>query len=213
MNLDQLSRGSESRELGISPFYVSFSDLVVLLLVFFVMLVGMSEINTGSFETLKAGFTGSDKGTLVELAKKLHRTYSNRKGLVISMAKDGVRLDLDSAALFSTGSSVLKQESLRGLQPIFTEIKATSYQIDVEGHSDDVPYFRSEAGEIHTNWSLSGRRASAVVNYLIGQGFADRRLRIVGYASTKPKFNTGKLSGASLRRARARNRRVSILIR
>ena len=53
---------------SLSPFYVSFSDLMVLLCVFFVMLLGMSKIDTGTFEKLKAGFSGTDKGTLMELA-------------------------------------------------------------------------------------------------------------------------------------------------
>ena len=55
----------------ITSFYISFSDLMVLLGVFFVMLLSMSRIDTGSFEKIKSGFSGSTKGTLVELAQSL----------------------------------------------------------------------------------------------------------------------------------------------
>jgi chemotaxis protein MotB len=89
--------------------------------------------------------------------------------------------------------------------------------LDVEGHTDDVPLFKREKGrdpeEVETNWTLSGRRASSVVNWLIEFGFSESRLRIVGYASTRPKVDVSQLEGERLERARSENRRVSILIR
>ena len=67
--------------------------------------------------------------------------------------------------------------------------------------------------EIETNWTLSGRRASSVVNWLVAFGFGESRLRIVGYGATRPKIDIGSLSGLRLEGARAENRRVSLLIR
>ena len=69
MKLHELHSGGE--ENSTTAFYIGLSDLMVLLLVFFLMLVSMSKIDKGSFEKIRVGFTGSTKGTLVELAGHL----------------------------------------------------------------------------------------------------------------------------------------------
>lgn len=212
MNLAELNKQNDTGE-KLNPFYISFSDLMVLLCVFFVMILGMSKIEIGTFEKLKAGFTGDDSGTLVELARKLKTIASDQKGVTIELADDGVRLDFESAALFDTGKSFLKKGSLSPLEPMLKEILRTPYHLDIEGHSDDRAFFRREGDEVLTNWSLSGRRASSVVNYLIDFGFTQKRLRIIGYAATMPKAKIKGKIGDSLENARALNRRVSILVR
>lgn len=212
MRLSQLQETAQIEE-KLNPFYISFSDLMVLLAVFFVMILGMSKIEIGSFEKLKAGFTGDDSGTLIELSRKLQTIAQDRKDITIEMADDGVRLDFESAALFETGKSYLKPGSLSPITPVLKEILETRYKLDIEGHSDDQSFYRVEDKEILTNWSLSGRRASSVVNYLIDFGFDEERLRIIGYAATRPKEKVNGIFGDQLNRARALNRRVSILVR
>lgn len=196
-----------------NTFYISLSDLMVLLCVFFAVILGMSKIDMGSFERVRTGITGSTKGTLVELAQHLQTVSKNFKGVEVSMSDDGVRLDLESAALFDTGSAVLMPNALDRFAPLFREILGTSYSLDVEGHSDDRPLYQMNGQEMETNWSLSGRRASSVVHHLINYGFRENRLRIVGYASNRPKVVIKDKFGSNLERARAQNRRVSILVK
>ncbi len=208
------SRGKES---PVNAFYLSLSDLMTLLCVFFAVLVGMSRIDVGSFERMKTSVTGVSKGTLVELAKDLEKIAVGQKGVSVRLAEDGVHLDFESAALFDTGSAILRVGSLDPMVPSLKRILSTKYSLDVEGHTDDVPLFRKDkvkdGEEIETNWTLSGRRASSVVNWLINFGFSETRLRIVGYASTRPKVNISEMTGVRLEEARSENRRVSILIR
>jgi chemotaxis protein MotB len=208
------SRGKES---PVNAFYLSLSDLMTLLCVFFAVLVGMSRIDVGSFERMKTSVTGVSKGTLVELAKDLEKIAAGQKGVSVRLAEDGVHLDFESAALFDTGSAILRVSGLEPMVPSLKRILSTKYSLDVEGHTDDVPLFRKDkvkdGEEIETNWTLSGRRASSVVNWLIGFGFSEARLRIVGYASTRPKVDISEMSGVRLEDARSENRRVSILIR
>lgn len=200
-----------------NAFYLSLSDLMTLLCVFFAVLVGMSRIDVGSFERMKTSVTGISKGTLVELARDLERVAAGQKGVSVRLGEDGVHLDFESAALFDTASATLKTGSLSPMVPMLKKILATRYSIDVEGHTDDVPLYRKDhvktGEEIETNWTLSGRRASSVVNWLISFGFSESRLRIVGYAATRPKVDVGERTGQALENARAENRRVSILIR
>jgi chemotaxis protein MotB len=208
---------SLGKESPVNAFYLSLSDLMTLLCVFFAVLVGMSRIDVGSFEKMKTSVTGVSKGTLVELAKDLERIAAGQRGVSVRLADDGVHLDFESAALFDTGSATLRSGSLEPMVPSLKRILSTKYSLDVEGHTDDVPLFRKDrektGEEIETNWTLSGRRASSVVNWLIGFGFSESRLRIVGYAATRPKVDISQLNGLRLDEARSENRRVSILIR
>jgi chemotaxis protein MotB len=214
MNLDALA--AEQDDGGIDAFYISFGDLMVILCVFLVMLLTMSKIDIGSFEKVKSVMTGRTDNTLVELSGTLKEIIEGTPGIpgaTVHLAKDGVRVDLDTAVLFAPGSAVIKDDTLDSLRPLMREIMKTEYLIDIEGHTDDVPYYRIEDGEVDTNWSLSGKRASSVILYLRSLGFASDRLRAVGYAHTRPVVPTQGISGDALENARARNRRVSLLIR
>ncbi|MCX6123867.1 MAG: OmpA family protein [Proteobacteria bacterium] len=205
--------GAGNKESPVNAFYLSLSDLMTLLCVFFAVLVGMSRIDVGQFEQVKTAVSGSTKGTLVELASDLTKIATNQKGVSVELASDGVRLDFESAAFFDTGSAVIRPNAMTSLEPILKRILATKYTLDVEGHTDDVPLFNKAGAEIETNWTLSGRRAGSVVTYLAGFGFSELRLRIVGYAANKPRIDVRNKIGAELDGARSANRRVSILVR
>jgi peptidoglycan-associated lipoprotein len=53
------------------------------------------------------------------------------------------------------------------------------YQIIIEGHAD-------EQGTREYNIALSGRRANAVVEYLISQGISPNRMRPIPYGKERP---------------------------
>jgi len=128
-----------------------------------------------------------------------------------------VRLDLDTGALFDTASARLKPNALDPLLPLLEIVSNSKYTIDVEGHTDDQSLYRfySIDGErtLETNWSLSGRRASSVIHHLLEIGFEHHRVRLVGYASTRPLQETKGKKGEDLLNARSENRRVSLLIK
>ncbi len=214
MRLDELT--SETDDGGIDAFYISFGDLMVILCVFFVMLLTMSKIETGSFEKIKSVMTGKTENTLVELSdsiKEIVEGIPGVPGVVVQMDKDGVRVDLDTGILFDQGQATIKSGAVEKIKPILTEILKTSYKVDIEGHTDDVPYYRIVKGETITNWTLSGKRASSMILQLTFLGFKSERLRAVGYASTRPVIEVTGKEGEALDKARARNRRVSLLIR
>ena len=160
--------------------------------------------------------TGSTDNTLVELTTSLKKIIEEAPGIPgasVQLAEDGVRVDLDTSVLFEVGKAVINDKALKNIEPILKEVLKTKYLIDIEGHTDDVPYYRYEEGEIETNWSLSGKRASSVILHLRELGFSARRLRAVGYAHTRAVVDTRGKTGAELENARSRNRRVSLLIR
>ena len=143
MKLDQLTVDND--EEGLDVFYISFGDLMVILCVFFVMLLTMSKIDIGSFEKVKSVMTGSTENTLVELAGSLKEIIEGTPGIpgaTVELAKDGVRVEPDTGVLFSPGSAIIKKEALKTFDPLLVKIAKTDYLVDIEGHSDDVNFYR-----------------------------------------------------------------------
>jgi chemotaxis protein MotB len=217
MKLDEfIDEEQTSDRHGVNPFYLSFSDLMMLLSVFFVLIISVSKVETGLFEQIKIGFSGETKGTLVELAEELRVMIEEDPGIPnvkIEYTKEGVRLDLKTAALFSTGSHVLMTDALAPMDILIEKIKKTDYFIDIEGHSDDRYFYKKNEETIETNWSLSGMRAASVLHYILRFNLKESRLRLVGYSSNRPKISVENKTGKKLEQARAENRRVSLLIR
>lgn len=214
MKLEELL--SQNEDEGLDAFYISFGDLMVILCVFFVMLLTMSNIEVGAFEKIRSVMTGKTNDTLLELSESLTEIVHGTPGVPganVQLDNDGVRVDLDTGILFDQGKAIIRKEALAPINTILLEILKTEYHVDVEGHTDDVAYFRIIDGETVTNWSLSGKRASSMIVHLKKLGFSSNRLRAVGYADTRPVVDPKGKTGTDLAEARARNRRVSLLIR
>jgi chemotaxis protein MotB len=201
---------------GLDSFYISFGDLMVILCVFLVMLLSMSSIEVGSFEKVRQVMTGKTENTLIALNEGLNGIIKGNPGVPgasVQLDDDGVRVNLDASVFFARGDATIDPDALKSVDIVLEEILDTDYQIDIEGHTDDVAYYRIIDGEIVTNWTLSGKRASNMALHMRLMGFAPERMRIIGYAATKPVVNTKGKHGEELEKARSRNRRVSLLIR
>ena len=106
--------------------------------------------------------------------------------------------DLARAIYFKTGSDSFTDEAqirLEGIDKILTEF--TTSKFIVEGHTDST-------GSDKINQELSQKRADAVMNYLIENGFPAENIRAIGYGSSKPIGDNNTSKG------RQANRRVEI---
>ena len=101
---------------------------------------------------------------------------------------------------FATGTANLSASAREGLAR-FAGIVASypGLRFNVEGHTD-------ATGSLATNNELSLRRASAVREYLIGQGIAPERIDVAGLGPSRP------IEDNSTDQGRARNRRVEIVL-
>ena len=101
---------------------------------------------------------------------------------------------------FATGTANLNASAREGLAR-FAGIVASypGLRFNVEGHTDTT-------GSLATNNELSLRRASAVREYLIGQGIAPERIDVAGLGPSRP------IEDNSTDQGRARNRRVEIVL-
>ncbi|MGD9995167.1 MAG: OmpA family protein, partial [Salinivirgaceae bacterium] len=101
---------------------------------------------------------------------------------------------------FETGKSVLLPESYLELDKVVEFLMlGTVSEIEISGHTDS-------EGSDATNEKLSQSRAQAVVDYLVGKGVSNEKLRAVGYGESKPIDTNLTADG------RSKNRRVEFLV-
>jgi chemotaxis protein MotB len=218
----------------IDPFawMVTFSDLIMLLLTFFVMMLTMKSMDRKdtqemfrTFVTEKRVGQGmvdegndlglADVGSLVQvrhvtssamLEKALGRKAMNfRESFQTYEDERGVAASLDTAHLFDPGTAVLRPDAYKTLDLAVELLKKTDNSALILGHTDNTPIHSTEYA---SNWELSAFRAIAVMDYLDQKGGIDRRrLAAGGYGDTRPLVpNTSPDN-------QAKNRRVEIVLR
>ncbi len=146
-----------------------------------------------SFQALKKRIDALVKDA--HLSDKVSTTVAER-GLKVRLLTDRL--------LFSSGSAVINPGAYGTLDKIGAIIAGErKHPVEVEGHTDNRPIHTSQ---YPSNWQLSGGRAAAVVQRLIGAGVVARRTSLAGYAAEHPVGSNESSAG------RARNRRVEIIL-
>jgi chemotaxis protein MotB len=112
---------------------------------------------------------------------------------------------VSSSLLFASGDDRLNSAAEEAIAEVASDIRDLEVEVRVEGHSDDEPV--PEGARWRSNWELSGARAMAVVDELIGPGaIAPQRLSGAGYGEYRPIADNTNDNG------RQKNRRVEIVI-
>ncbi len=131
------------------------------------------------------------KQSLAEQLAGDNRTITEgARGLIVSLPD--ILFDFDKATLRPEVESTLEQVAA-------VLIQYPTLQIQVEGHTDTV-------GPEAYNLDLSERRATAVSEFLIGQGIARNQISHEGFGETRPVADNETEDG------RQRNRRVDLVI-
>ena len=198
---------------------ISYADMVTLVLCFFIIIVAMSEINPVKFGQVAQSIAGAmgeiDEAeiqiSLPELHQKITKVVAD-KGLEdkvdVKMTNRGVALNLRGGVLFKLGKATLRQTAKPILSEIAEEIKKIPYNIAIEGHTDNIPI---SSPIFPSNWELSASRASSVVKFFIDKGVPAERLRVVGYADTRPEVPHNAEDGSPILENQVKNRRVVVL--
>jgi chemotaxis protein MotB len=157
------------------------------------------EAKTGELEQLK--------GTADKLQAQMKEEIA--KGDVrLSESGGKLRVDLVDKILFESGEA---QISRRG-EGVLARVGAVLAQIDdkqiqVSGHTDNLPLGEKLTATFPTNWELSAARAVTVVRFLAEKaGVPPQRMVASGYGEWSPIATNKSGSG------RARNRRIEILL-
>ncbi len=211
-----------------APFWMTtFSDMVTLLLVFFVLIVSMSSVQVEKFKQALSYFQGQT-GVLkneaivpnlptntpekeVKNAEKYRDFIAKLKEknladkVQVNLSEQGLHVIITDSLMFRSGEAVLIDPSRTILRLLSEAIDDDVKAIVAEGHTDTKP--------IHTtvfpsNWELSAARAASVIRFMQSQENArppDKYVAI-GYGEHHPKVSNATAEG------RAKNRRVEILL-
>lgn len=227
MSRRDLRRNNEN-EGGAPKWMVTYSDMMSLLLTFFILLFSMSTISSDKFDNIMSSFqsilSGSksdsilyDGDNLIDLHEELIQTeemydkvsdYLEDQDLgsdvSVSMDSKGIFVEMKDAILFESGRAELKPEGIEVLKKLEGLISDFDNELVIEGHTDNVPM---TSGRFPSNWELSTARAVTVVRYLSESLDIDPgRLSAVGYGEYRP------IKPNDTAENRAANRRVNILI-
>ena len=147
-----------------------------------------------------------EKDRLTQLARDLTATLGPlvKEGKVrVTQNSRGVSVEINASVLFAPGDAALTDTSREALSAVAILLKNDPHQVQVEGHTDDVPISNPL---FPSNWELSAVRASSVVRLFIDSGMAPARLTAVGHGANLPVAPNDTPEG------RARNRRVAVTI-
>ncbi|MFQ5602991.1 MAG: flagellar motor protein MotB [bacterium] len=193
------------------PWLLSYSDMVTLLLAFFVLFFAISQIDQTKFEMIMHYFNKRQATPLHVLEtqfKELIQTHNLEESMDVVLTPDGLLVNFQDNLLFDSGKADLKPKSfaiLKALADILKAPEVSERGILVEGHTDTVPI---KNAIYPTNWELSSARSASVIRYLLKSGLASNRFVAVGYADTRLKKQESPDNRGLLE-----NRRVSLLIR
>ena len=118
---------------------------------------------------------------------------------------DQILISLSAQGSFRSGFAELQTGFLPTLRSVGESISTATGKVTISGHTDDVPIAFSD--RFDSNWDLSAARAAAVADYFFNTTeIDDQRVRVFGYADTKPVASNQTSQG------RSENRRIEILI-
>lgn len=226
---DELDIQQEEDDAPSSPFWMTtYSDMVTLLLTFFVLIVSMSEVELVRFKEALSFFNGRTSvlknesvispprpeeehhdllrrrdHALDALARYLRENGMEDK-IKVHVSEKGVHVSIVDSVVFASG----RAEVLQTAKPLLTKVGEVltpfARHIVVEGHTDNRPISTSQ---FPSNWELSGARAASVVRFFLLQSASihPRQYRTIGHGEFHPVASNRTAAG------RARNRRVEIL--
>lgn len=215
------------------PWLTSFSDLVLLLLCFFVLLLSFAKTDAGEFKSA----LGSVRQALgapprasqdpqapspaqqARVAAEQEQARSLRARMVEQveqfLTERGLRAQVEVAPdergiILRTRDQILFDSGAAQLKPEGLPVLAAVADLARRFHGQLAIEGHTDDRPIMTdlfpsNWELSGSRSAAVLRHLLGEGIAAERVHVAGYADRRP------IASNETDEGRARNRRVEFV--
>ena len=203
----------EEAPAGAPEWVVTFSDMMSLLLTFFILLFSMSELkeeeskamleslrrqfgNDTSIRSLIAGPNMPMNSAFSRLSSmgRAHRTDTMRGGAKVrDPAGDHPRVwairpagdvTTGGAVYFTEGSSEISAEDRQVLRQIADEIGGKPQKIEIRGHTTKTPL--PPSSPYRTHWDLAYARCVSVMQQLVEFGVEPNRLRLCTAGEYEP---------------------------
>ncbi len=168
---------------------VSYADLITNLLIFFVLIISASSIQTGKMEKIVAAISQNQSvESLASAADKVSKALKEEgltENVSVNLTDDGLEISFDSGVTFASGSAdvLASMEEPLGKVLVVLQPYVDKYKVAVEGHTDERPIRNSV---YKSNWELSSARAIRIRERLESVGVDPRRVRVEAYADNKP---------------------------
>ena len=210
-------------EEGAPLWMATFSDMVTLIMVFFILMYAIASKNVSTFKSAIIGADAKSIGVLEALnAVEIQETLQNlemtktddilsevsgvaeQENLDIETSQGKIIVRVPGTSLFKPGQADLQLSARAVLDAVVGVInKYPDYKIHIQGHTDDESI---STEKFPTNWELSAGRATAVLRYFYDKGVEPENMTATGYADTFPLATNDTVPG------RAKNRRVEFVL-
>lgn len=204
------STSSSQTEKGNEIWLLTLSDLLMLLMIFFVVLFSLtlqkqfqtgqshkSARNTSAITKIAApaettvAVPSSVHSPEKEMSTKLERDLASalkadvdQQGLLITRTADIITLTFPEKIVFDPGQARLKPSSEEMLNKVALFIKShTNLVVEVQGYTDDTPI---NSARYPSNWELSVDRATQVARGLIASGVNPEAISVKGFGEYHP---------------------------
>lgn len=211
---------------GAPAWLVTYSDLVMLLLTFFVLLLSMATTDPIKFRMVAhsmrraLGITGIIDSVDIapqtiniapkpesDLAQRVYKRIQGQlnqlklnKDIILVWDRGTVILRVNSIVLFDEGRTEVSPKAYPLLRSVAALVSPLPLHLRVEGHTDNI-------GSEETNWDLSVARAVSVIKiFSRGELLPLERISAVGYGSQQPLVPNDSAEN------RALNRRVEFVL-
>lgn len=207
---------------------VTYSDMVTLLLTFFILMLSMANMDKikffqamgslrgafGVFDSKKQEVMPWEFLKLLPITdERVQRVYKRvesklqdlnlNKDIKLVKNRGAVVLRINDTILFDSGSAKLRQKAYPVLRKVAKLIKPLPFDLRIEGHTDD----RKIKRKGYTNWDLSVDRAVSVLKFFVSNDLvAVDRLSAAGYGAQRP------IVPNDTKKHRAMNRRVDLVL-
>ena len=168
-----------------------------------------AETKTQQLESQLAEASKSVEGTKATydaLVGRLQGELSSGQ-VQIEQLRDGVNVNLSQDILFKSGSAELDKEGRELLLKVAEDLKASPFQVQVIGHTDNQKIGKGLASKYPTNWELGSARSSRIVRLFDEAGIPKDRMAAVSASDSRPREANDTAEG------RAKNRRIEIRLR
>ncbi|MCT4592926.1 MAG: OmpA family protein [Anaeromicrobium sp.] len=217
-----------------SNWLITYSDMVTIILCFFIIFFNLSEEKTNMLYSMKNALK-EEVATLSEENNKLKTTNKNLSVELFNMKnierdihtseeefikflrdnnmldkvnilqnEKGIAIRFKDNVLFSSGDAAMSKEGKLALSKIGDKLTKIDNNIIVEGYTDNLPI---QTAKYPSNWELSVARAIEVVKYFTEvKGIDKSRMSVSGYGELNPIDTNDTPKG------RSNNRRIEITI-
>ncbi|MCT4585325.1 MAG: flagellar motor protein MotB [Peptostreptococcaceae bacterium] len=219
---------------GIDSWLITYSDMITIILCFFILFFYYSEGQVSILSEVKDSLSTKveslqkENKELKQDNEKLSSVLFDIKNIEedlktsnndfvkklkeknmldnieLKETKKGLLIRFKDNVLFTSASANISDFGLEILKEIGKDLNKINNKILVEGHTDNIPI---NSLKYSSNWELSSARAINVVNFLSKELDIDSsRFSVSGYGSTTPIADNKTKDG------RAKNRRIEIVI-